>query len=377
MSSSSPQAKPYFPNLDASRFMAFILVFMAHCFVTTDESIRSWNWFQAVSNYGKLGFLGLEYFFVLSSFLITYLVLFEYAQQGGFRIKHFLIRRSLRVWPLYFTVVFLGYGITYLATNVLGIAMETLPQLSYFLLFWVNFYALEYGTNFLFFLAFLWSISIEEQFYLCWAFVMKFYRKRLFPLLCIVLIAISLLYRLIYIDEPRALYFHTLSTVGNFGIGALAAYCAFYNTQLLHWFKQLPRSASLLFYFIFIASILGYHELRTFQGFVVVQRAYYSLLFAWFILEQSYTRNRLFNAGNLPFFSYLGKISYGLYCYHGIVITVLIKWLESSTYKESSLDVFGFFPFVIFALTVAVSALSYRYLETPFLNKKSRFNFTP
>jgi peptidoglycan/LPS O-acetylase OafA/YrhL len=371
------ETKPYFPNLDASRFVAFLLVFIAHCFVTTNASLASSNWYIAITSYGKLGFLGLEYFFVLSSFLITYLIFHEKEHTGQFGVKNFLIRRSLRVWPLYFLIVLLGYGLTFWATHFAGIHMADLPPLPYFLFFWVNFYAAQHGTDFLFFLAFLWSISIEEQFYLCWAFLLRILHKNRFQLMCWTLILISLAFRFSYLNDSRNLYFHTVSTLGNFGIGALAAYAAYYNTKTMQLFRRVSSIGHLLFYLILICSILLYHALREFSFFVVIQRSYYALLFAWFIFDQALNERRLFNLGNLPYFNYLGKIAYGLYCFHGVVITLLIKLLENSSYEETPAAILGFFPFLIFACTVVVAAVSYRYIETPFLQMKKRFNFAP
>ncbi|MGE0561821.1 MAG: acyltransferase family protein [Flavobacteriales bacterium] len=365
------QSKKYFDNLDASRFFAFIIVFLAHTFIANSEIIKSNNIFQFVYGWGKIGMLGLEYFFVLSSFLISWIILEEQQITNSFNIKNFLFRRTLRVWPLYFLIVLIGIMLFCLAKQ-LNIDTETIPPFKYFGLFIINFYIIENGTNFLFFLAFLWSISIEEQFYIVWSIVMKYLKLNLLWL-SILLIIISIVFRIYYINDSRQLYFNTISALGNFGIGGIIAYLAFYNKPLFNQIINIKRKQTIVFYIILVTSIVFFNQLNNYKLFTVFSRLYFSILFALFILEQSYGKNRFFNPGKSRILNHLGKISYGLYCFHGVVITILIKILEQFSFTETYWHVFLFYPIIILITTILISHLSFKYFENYFLKLKSKF----
>lgn len=361
----------YFKNLDASRFFAFILVFLAHCFVSTDSEIQHSNTFQFVYSWGKVGVLGLEYFFVLSSFLISMIIFTELDETKEFSVKNFLIRRSLRVWPLYFLILLIGLIVS-VSAGLFNADLEPLPPWPYLVFFVVNFYIIEHGTEFLFFIAFLWSISIEEQFYIAWSFLIKFLSDY-FVHFCYLMILASLLFRVLNLEDSRQLYFNTVSALGNFGVGGLLAFGLHNRHRLIRRVILIPKKYVAIIYVLLVLSIIFYHQLSDNDVFSVFSRLYFSLFFAYVILEQAEGRYNLFNFGRKKIFTYLGKISYGLYCFHGVVITLLLQALPMIFPEQNGFMVYFLFPVVIFILTVLVSHLSYRYFERYFLKLKKRF----
>lgn len=367
--------KKYFKNLDATRFVAFLAVFAAHSFFSIKEVNTSNILFQQTSSYGKLGFLGLEYFFVLSSFLITWIILEERKKTKKFNSINFLIRRALRVWPLYFIIIIIAYLGDFILSYYLTYNIESLPNITYFLLFIVNFFTIDNGTEYLFFLVFLWSISIEEQFYLLWAVLIKFLSQHL-VLISISLILISLLFRTYYIfidPSSRILYFHTISALGNFGIGSLLAIAYFKQNILFKTFKEIPKHINILVYLCFFLCIIFYTYIFSTNIAQVFERLIFSCFFAYIIIEQSYNNNSLLKLGKIKYFNYLGKISYGLYCYHGLIITLLIKGLSYISYKENILHIVILYPIIILTVTIIISTLSYKYIESWFLKLKQKF----
>ena len=361
----------YFKNLDASRFFAFILVFLAHCFISTDEQTLNAEIYQKVYQWGKVGILGLEYFFVLSAFLISIIILREKHETNEFSAKNFLVRRALRVWPLYFLIVVIGYVLFYLSP-LLNLSIEPLPPLPNMLFFWVNFYMIDHGSEFLFFIAFLWSISVEEQFYILWSVLMKFIHRH-FSLFCWTLILSSLLFRFLMIESDANLFFNTVSAFGNFGIGGLLAVEVDKNSSLIQKITELSKSSIAMLYLIFFVAIAFFHQLMQFDLFRIFERLIFSLFFAFIIAEQALSENSVFKMGKIRTFDYLGKISYGLYCFHGVVITILLQLIPNIFPEQSLLVVFLIFPPIIFAFTFLISHLSYQYFESYFLRLKNKF----
>lgn len=367
--------KTYFKNLDATRAIAFFMVFGAHCFVTSNPDVLNNSLFQSVNGFGKLGFLGLEYFFVLSSFLITWIALEEYKSKNFFSVKNFLIRRSLRVWPLYFLIIITTYIGYFFIKYIFNYELNELPNISNFIFFIVNFYTIENGTNYLFFLVFLWSISIEEQFYIFWSLILKYFIKHL-KIFSLALIIISIIFRwYFYVIEPtkNILYFHTFSAVGNFGIGSLVALIAFYKTEFFNYIKNFSFFRSSLVYFLFIFLIFFYSHIFCYSYLIVFERLIFSLIFGYIIIEQAFNNRAFFQFGKLNTITFLGKISYGLYCYHGIVITGLVFLLKFLEVKENIYLTLFVYPIFILSLSIVVANFSYKYLESWFLKLKKRF----
>ena len=367
--------KQYFQNLDATRAIAFFFVFAAHGFVSTNPNVLNDSLFESINTYGKLGFLGLEYFFVLSSFLITWIAIEEYNNNGYFKLKAFLIRRALRVWPIYFLVVFVAYFGFYFLKYVLDYNLNELPNILNFIFFMVNFYTIDNGTSYLFFLVFLCSISIEEQFYIFWAFLLKYFFKYL-KYLSFLLIFISLIFRTYYtIVEPvnNILYFHTLSAFGNFGVGSLIALMSFKKTNLFNKIKSFTFFKSSTIYLLFLFSLIFYNVIFSNSYFVIFERLFYSLIFGYIIIEQAFNNRAKIQFGKSKSLSYLGKISYGLYIYHGVVITLLVYILNAFSIKDSIIFTIIIYPIIILLATSFIANFSYKYIELWFLKMKKKY----
>jgi peptidoglycan/LPS O-acetylase OafA/YrhL len=345
----------YFKHLDALRFFAFLAVFFSHAPLLPENHF--------LHKYLKLGFLGIDFFFVLSSFLITWIILKEKDQTHRFSWKYFMIRRILRIWPLYFLIIITGWLAWVIKPDV------SVPDLGCYVSFLANFYIIKYGDNFLFFLTFLWSISVEEQFYFFWSILLKFI-KRYLAFVFVLLIIASLVFRWLNVDDSKVLYFHTLSILGNFGIGGLAAFLSFYNYKFLNFIKNMPKWLTAIPYLILFICTMFYYSIFTSDLGIIVERLIFSLIFGWIILEQNFAQKSFIKWGKFKMLNYLGKISYGLYMYHGLVLTI-ITIAGLSAFK-------GYFfncliTLAAFLLTVAISAISYKYFEYPFLKLKKRF----
>lgn len=371
MSKDSYKAK-YFKELNSLRFIGFIGIFFGHVFFSNSPEIINSKLYATVFNYGKiLGFISIDSFFVLSSFLITWKALEEIKFTNKFQFKNFLIRRSLRIWPLYFFIVFIGFLLEYLKSHYF-FESEKLPSIWNFVLFILNYDIIENGYNFLFFMVFMWSISVEEQFYILWAITIKWFNKYLFGI-SFLIIFVSLFFRIYFINDSLSLNFHTASALGNFGIGALTAILVFKHQYFLDKLKSLSRNKILFIYVTIFSFFILMPVLLENDFFIVIQRVLFSIFFSFIILEQTYCENSIVKVSRIKYFNFFGKISYGLYCYHGIMITVVLQL--NKLFMESLIISLVLYPLLILVSTLLVSYVSYRFYESKFLKLKYKFSF--
>ena len=362
----------YFKELNALRFIGFVGIFFGHVFFSNDIEIVNSKIYSSLYSYGKiLGFISIDSFFVLSSFLITWKGLEELKITKKFKFKNFLIRRSLRIWPLYFLVILLGFLIEFMKSYYTQ-DISSLPSFWSFILFILNFDIIKNGYEFLFFMVFMWSISVEEQFYIFWALVLKWFQNHLLKV-SLLIILISIIFRIYFIDDSLNLNFHTVSALGNFGVGALAAIAAFNNSILITKIRDFSKTQIVIIYLISLLIFIAIPSLHNHDLFIVIQRVLFSFVFAFIILEQTYCQQSIFKLSRIKYFNFFGKISYGLYCYHGIMITIVLKF--SDYFSESLFTSIFIFPTLIFCGTLLFSHLSYKFFESKILKLKTKYTF--
>ena len=360
----------YFANLDALRFLAAFCVFVFHFFRDINgfyPALKGNFLFDSVMVVANKGALGVSFFFVLSGFLITYLILQEKKQTGSFSLWKFLVRRTLRIWPLYFIIV----GIGFVVFPMLIDGFETTHRLSFYLFFLANFDEIYNPvTDSVNFLSALWSVSVEEQFYLFWSLL-------LFPLLKIknfkpeylilALYFLSLLFTWMNRDNEKVIYFHTFSVCQDILTGAFIGLSLFNGRKWITVITQLSRWKIVIIYLTGIAIIIAKNKL--FAGdLIVIERFVLSLFFGFTILEQSLGINSIFKIGKLKSLNYLGKISYGFYMYHLVVLFLVAHFIQQQGWTVYYLIPVYFF--VSLLGIILISAFSYRFVESPILRLK-------
>lgn len=188
--------KIYYKNLQGLRFLCFLSVFFYHSFCTNYNNIKNSNTYLFVIRFFENGNLGVNVFFVLSGFLITSLLIEEKKHNSKISIFKFWMRRILRIWPLYFICVFFGFYIFPLIKLAFGVIPNESATLLHYLTFTNNFEIIKKGLPDASILGVLWSIAIEEQFYLIWPFIFYFHKKTI-PIIICILICISVFLALI------------------------------------------------------------------------------------------------------------------------------------------------------------------------------------
>lgn len=362
----------YFENLDALRFLAAFSVFGFHYFRDINANfpdLESSQLFQGLLVITNKGNLGVNFFFVLSGFLITYLILHEHKHRGYFSLGKFLIRRTLRIWPLYFIVGVLGF----LLFPWLIPGYTTSHDPLNYAFFLANFDEIWNGLNDpIGFLTSPWSVAVEEQFYLFWGICLFLLSKLklLRPeFLILILYLLSFWFRWEYVDDPRLLYYHTISVSQDILMGALIGIALFRGNRLLDWLKALPQFVVLMTYLFGI--ILCIVKNKVFVGdLLIFERLPLSLFFGFVILDQIRGDHSFFKFGRVKVFNYLGKISYGIYMYHLVIMYLISEYIESVGWNGYWLIPAYFFSSLI--AVVIVSGLSYRFIESKFLKLKPK-----
>ena len=349
----------YRPELDILRFFAFFAVFLTHALPHDAAAYVAYHLPNSLiglaTSVAVAGAFGVPLFFLLSAYLITSLLLRERANTGTVHLRSFYVRRILRIWPLYFFALFVA--------ALWPMKSIRLP-LNYFwgyLLLAGNWMSFALGAP-ISFVSVLWSVSIEEQFYLLWPLAVRLSSRRAMLYTSIGLIAVANVVRPLMIFwghvHPLALYYSTFTHLGSIAMGIL---CALYLPERLR-FPRVPlllARVMLLIAGLALWIVCGHYFHLAPVAIAVV--GYTAIaLGALFIFLSIY---------GLPLHSavlqYLGKISYGLYVYHFFALYVM------------GLLHFHLIPHFVggLLLTVLLAAVSYRWLESPFLRIKERFSF--
>ena len=375
--------KVYFPNLDGLRFIAYFVVLISHLSIFTGFTAELYNPIRKL--FLTHGDLGVTFFFTLSGFLITYLLLQERGERGSVSLKHFYIRRGLRIWPVYLVVIAFGFFILpELIQTALPLSLEAplsrLPAYIFFLgnidLVYVGYASVVIGV--------LWSLAVEEQFYLVWPAVFNKIKIQKIPWILGAVIVASFVYRFIYWQNYEVIRYMTFSVFSDIAIGSLLAYTVFFKKGLVTFFENFPQWAIvlnyiLIIYYTFFRALLSFFVSGwVHQTLYALEAVLFSIMFSIVILEQCFSKHSLFKFGNSKIFTYLGKISYGLYAYHMIamafVVWVTVVWFDIPL-KHSSLWVLGIQSVVVFFLSLFFAYISYLYMEKPILKLKDKIGY--
>ena len=366
--------KIFFPNLDGLRFLCFLSVFFYHSFYTEYSYIKEAPFykfvkFQLLANAN----IGVNFFFVLSGFLITYLLLEEKRTTLHIRINQFYERRILRIWPLYFFCVFFGFVIFPVLKKIAGqVPAETANPLFYLTLL-NNFDVIKNGLPDASVLGVLWSIAIEEQYYLVWPLFISAIPRKNLPALFVLIIIDTFIFRAIN-DASFAHEVHTLSCIGDMTIGAFGAYFV-QERKGREIISRLSRKSIFLIYLVFFI-IYFFREPLMFSNFYIriFERSFLAVVILLIILEQCYSEKSFFKMSSFRRISKLGTITYGLYCLHFIAILIVITVSKKVNLNGGIWQVMLGETLFALALSVLISKLSFRYFESPFLRLKDKLD---
>ncbi|MFK7783403.1 acyltransferase family protein [Psychroserpens sp.] len=350
------------PNLDPLRFILATLVMIFH--IPQLSRNQGLPYFLDAPIFNR-GTQAVYMFFVLSGFLIIRII-YKKKQQNSFSIRKFYVRRILRIFPLYYLIVIFGFLFYWIVLPALNIPFENNYNLgegiALTVFFLPNIFAILLKPGGI--LEILWSIGIEEQFYLIIAPLLFFVRRQR-VLLIIFLFTISyfVIYHLdmFYILKRFSFVYYFLFAGGLIAILEEKKYLEFLKYSVA---IPIVIIVTTILYFVTDVFLFEYAWLRN---------LFTMLLFSLFIHTLSHNnfeksiQNKLLN--------YLGQISYGIYMFHAIAMNIVVFFML----KIQALEIFNdtitivLINILIFAITILMAHLSYKYYESYFLKLKTKF----
>jgi peptidoglycan/LPS O-acetylase OafA/YrhL len=351
-------------------------------------SLQAWETYQSTTHFGSLdglrclsvvaviwhhgpgislpglagrGYMGVPLFFAISGFLITTLLLREQQRTGAISLRKFYIRRSLRIFPLYFAVLGMYCILIYVAARETDTARKFYANLPYFLTYTSNWFVGTTGT-----FAFAWSLAAEEQFYSTWPSVLRYLRPARAVWLAVTILAAGVAWNILASRGAIA---------GNFGLvvlenvpmaicwGCLVAFTLHNPAGFELVWRILGQRWTSAVVLCVIAAVLA-----AFERFEVPIHFLFAVLVASCVVRED---NILAFVLRRRWVVHTGMISYGMYLMHGLVYDALVEVESRLPDSWRAHSVGGFL--LALAVTIGVATFSFRCYETPFLRMKSRF----
>jgi peptidoglycan/LPS O-acetylase OafA/YrhL len=355
----------YKPQLDVLRLFAFLLVFMLHAAAIEPQGRFAAHplLIESMNGFHWIGACGLPLFFFLSSYLITTLLLLERARTGVIALRSFYIRRILRIWPLYLSFLLFVFALGHIWQPV----FFGWKPLAAYLLLSGNWYIVAGGTVTPAVIT-LWSISLEEQFYLLWPRAVRALTVDKLKLLSIALCAISLLTAGLLATRGPNLHWVWCNSLPQALFFASGSLLAIRNNgrslqpSILKGFASIALALLLWQPAVLLAFIHGEQRLSPFSivgSYVLIALGCVLALQGFLQLPPTLMPRPLV---------YLGRISYGLYVFHTFILLICSQVLAVHFHIRGGLWAVPALP-----LIVLMAALSYQFLEKPFLKLKNRF----
>lgn len=348
----------YFKGLDTLRAIAALVVVWGHIeLLKKNASVP--NLIDNDFAFFPSGHIAVILFFVLSGFLITYLLVKEKETTGSISLKKFYMRRILRIWPLYYAIILLSYILinTEYTTKTIVLCLSIFPNVAHAL-------SADWPSS-----PQIWSIGVEEQFYLFWPLVLLILpEKRMTGALILFFVGYSLLPHLFDFINTRTFRNDEMGLVVNeffygtkFNCMAIGALMGFSLAKGKKWIQLLSNDIVVLLS-VLVAFGLWFFRFQVWQ----LTYEFFSVLFSIMIVGVVNSRRISIDTGISRF---LGRISYGIYMYHWIVMVIVsgfIKYEGNQVYYNILLYT------TVISGTIFISWISHITLERFFLNLKQR-----
>jgi len=356
----------YIKGLDSLRAVAVILVIIWHWY-PQDYSIHTFIG-GIIHTLLPTGEFGVSLFFVLSGFLITEILLLNKSseEKNYSIIKNFYIRRALRILPIYYLAIFF--------VNIIRFPIDG-GHYGYILTHTYNFLVIKEGSWPS--LGHLWSLSVEEQFYLIWPLLILLIPNNKLKYLFAIFIAISIIsvivsYKILNIKMTYAI---TTTCFDAFGIGGIYAFCR-KSDNMIKFNFYIIRIFPVALAIYFINKLCPFFDV--FPNLSPFNRTFDSILSLWLIHKVITNKNSFFMTHFVDNHSlrFIGKISYGLYLFHYPFPFIFDNYILSNLYfiKTIIVNFPVFRELIMFCLLIVLSSITFFLFEKPINSMKKYFS---
>ena len=386
------EKKIFFNGLNELRAFAALAVIFHHIELFKSRDHLSSLFDSSFFSYfiGTVGKNGVYLFFVLSGFLITYLLLKEKEKHQTILFKKFFLRRIFRIWPLYYLIVIIGFVLIPFLVHTFDIFekipyyFELISNPKNYSLIAILLYVLFLPNLALFYgikvpgCSQAWSVGVEEQFYILWPLlIFIFSRKKIVWIFLLIIlgyifcnlffqpalysritnfISVKIIIIPIIFETVKIIPFEFMA------IGALGGYLYAYHREKIIFFSKSKYAYFLILGLIFVLLFFSITT-KYFQNIIL------SFLFLCLILITVEDDNSVVFRNKL--ISYLGTISYGIYMYHPFVMFLVFPFANTYFKDNDSTLYYNLFVYsFVFCITILLSHLSYKYFESVFIKIK-------
>lgn len=360
-------APRHIPALDGLRGIAILAVFLSHFgggHKSANPVVHLW------STLTSAGWMGVDLFFVLSGFLITG-ILYD-TSQNEHRVRNFYARRTLRIFPLFYGVLFLFLALT----PVLHLVWR--PEHLLYFLYLGNmtvFVPHMQSPGAMMTVEHFWSLAVEEQFYLLWPFIVWHFGDRIKLLRISVLIMVTaLLVRIALLSagaSATVVYTMLFTRMDSLICGGALALLVRGPAR-----DRLPVRPVLVVSGLVSVAVFAYTRSPLHEAPLMLTVGFSSIAFFCAGLVYLAWRQDTAFARWLcsPFLRFFGRYSYGLYVFHGLLVAPLFPLVYPLQRAVHSVALGGVLYIVLsLGLAVGISMLSYHFYEEPILRLKRRF----
>jgi peptidoglycan/LPS O-acetylase OafA/YrhL len=392
MESKEIDSRKYFPNLDGLRFIGALFILVLH--VEGIKRLHGGKVINTIWHFESLGYIAVCLFFVLSGFLITYLLLKEKQKTGTVNFRKYYIKRTLKIWPLHCFILILGFFILPYFFGFIG----TFYSNKMYGHFWFNLFGSALFLSPLVIvtgglpetIGAIWSVGVEEVFYLFWPLILKRTKNYLPVFIGIALAGLLINNGFLLMNNIISIpagYTHFMIDIkvtlvryafGCMAIGGIGAYLVVFEKQkILSVIYR--KDVQWVVYIVAVTMLILKVNLTGVRGenFPNISSELYSLFFCFFIINIATNPSSIVRF-NYKWITYLGKISYGIYLYNPIMRIFSFELTKYLFHAEVSglamnLTLYGF----TISFTILIAILSYEFFEKNFLNLRSKFTATP
>lgn len=348
----------HFHTFDSLRFLSFLLVFLHHSPIPENSFLHY---------FAKEGGIGVSFFFVLSGFLITYILIVEKINtHGKIDLKKFFLRRILRIWPLYYAMVLFAFCTPFVLDFFhISYSNEGYPPNWFFTLTFLENYMQMWTGTFpnVSPLNVIWSLCIEEHFYIFWGLSFYWISLKNIPKMLLGCIVFSFVMQAVY-QHYGIITLDLFTNIHYFAFGGIPAYIFVFRKDIIKKLEQIPAIYKYFYALSVLTIIVLTANIRIISD-PKVTSFLFSILFSGLILSTLGTKN-VFKISDKTILAKLGKYTYGLYLLHPVFIMLFVK---IGNYFEWSWLVIVLLSFIA---SVIFSILSYHLFEKQFLKLKSK-----